>query len=107
MIRRILFFGDYPNALERNLNVFFQNLIYQVADEGVECTVIAPVSITKYRNRIRQIPYYREEYTKDKHIVKVYSPKFVSYSCKHFGKIDTHVWTIKTMRRAALRVVER
>ena len=59
-IKRILFVGWYPNNIEKYKNVFFQNLIFSIADSGIECTVISPVSYVRYRNKISLIP--KEEY---------------------------------------------
>ena len=107
MIESILFFGDYPNSADPSLSVFFQTLIYAIADMGVKCTVISPVSVTKYRNQIRQIPYCCEEKTKNGSVIKVYRPKYISYSSKVIGKLDTHTWTVKSLRKAAEKVVEK
>lgn len=106
MIKSILFFGNYPNSIEENLNVFFKNLIYQFADIGIKCTVIDPVSITKYKCNIVKIPQKRIEHTKNGAQVIVYSPRFVSFSSKKIGFVDTHVWTVKAYRRAAVRQVK-
>lgn len=103
MVEKIVFFGNYPNNVDVNLSIFFRNLIYAFADLGIECTVVDPVSITKYRKKVFSIPVERIEQTKNGHEVKVYSPKYVSFSSKVIGKIDTHVWSVKAYRRAALK----
>ena len=54
--KRALFVGMYPNEVNKYRNVFFQNLIFAIADLGIDCTVISPVSITKYLNRVKEIP---------------------------------------------------
>ncbi|MBO5371021.1 MAG: hypothetical protein J6B23_10155 [Clostridia bacterium] len=41
-----LFVGMYPDNVNTYRNVFFQNLIFALADLGVDCTVISPVPIT-------------------------------------------------------------
>lgn len=107
MIKEILFFGNYPNPVDENLNVFFRNLIYQFADMGIKCTVIDPVSITKYKLHVREIPFRRIETTKNGSNVNVISPRFVSFSSKKIGNIDTHVWTVNSYRKAAIRQVEK
>ena len=107
MIERILFFGNYPNPIDKNHTVFFKNLIYQIADLGISCTVITPVSIMKYRNKVREIPYDRIEYTEAGNSVRVVSPRCMSYSSKKLGPIDTHVWTVKAFRNAAIQSVKK
>lgn len=107
MIKEILFFGNYPNPVDGNLNVFFRNLIYQLADMGIKCTVIDPVSITKYRSRVKKIPQKRIETTKNGAEVTIFSPRFISFSSKRIGAIDTHVWTVNAYRRAAIKQVKK
>jgi glycosyltransferase involved in cell wall biosynthesis len=102
-----LFFGNYPNAIEKNLNVFYRNLIYQFADMGIECTVIDPVSLTKYKSRIKAIPLERSEKTSKGSKIRVIAPRYLSFSSKKLGLIDTHVWTVKAYRKAAIKQVEK
>lgn len=107
MIRSILFFGHYPNPADKNLNIFYQNLIYQLADMGVNCTVVSPVSITKYRRDIAIIPKIAIERTSQGAEVCVFFPRYLSYSSKKILGIDTHVWTVKAYRKAAIRVARK
>ena len=102
-IESIMFFGNYPNPIDKNHTVFFKNLIYQFADLGICCTVITPVSILKYRSKVRDIPYDRIEYTEAGNPVRVVSPRCMSYSSKKLGPIDTHVWTVRAFRNAAIQ----
>ena len=45
-MRRILFVANkYPNSVDPNGLVFLQQLIWEMADNGVECTVICPLAI--------------------------------------------------------------
>ena len=80
--RRILFVGWYPNTVEKYLNVFFRNLIYAIADQGVECTVISPVSATRYRTQIGAIPSHYVETTPNGSKVEVYYPRYLSASSR-------------------------
>ena len=107
MLKSILFFGDYPNAANPTLSVFFQTLIYAIADMGITCNVISPISVTKYRWQALKIPYLSEEKTHKGAIVRVYRPRYISFSSIALGKIDTHTWTVKAMRKAAEQVVSR
>lgn len=52
-----LFIGMYPNIISPYRNVFFQNLIFAMADMGVDCTVISPVPLTKYGLKTRSIKH--------------------------------------------------
>lgn len=88
-IKRILFIGMYPNNVNKYRNVFFQNLIFAMADAGIECTVISPVPITKYRKSTKLIPKQTYHYTNKKSKVEVYYPRYISASSKQIGSFNT------------------
>lgn len=106
-LRKILFVGMYPNKVDKYLNVFFQNLIYAMADNGVECTVISPVSVTKYRTRIKSIPAECEEYTKNGAKVKEYFPRYLSASSKQIGKFNTRRITERNFQKCAVKAARK
>ena len=68
----MLFIGIYPNPVDPYRNVFFQNLIFSLADQGVDCTVIMPVSVTHYKGKTKQIPLQDVHTTKGGNKVRVY-----------------------------------
>lgn len=101
-MKRILFVGLYPNAIEKYQNVFFQNLIYAIRDMGYECTVISPVSMTRYKDRIKEIPKETVDYTANGNGVTVYYPRTVSVSSKTIGGFHFYRITEYLFKRAAL-----
>ena len=106
MLDKILFVANYPNPVSENLYVFFRNLIYAMADLGVECHVISPVSVTKYKNKVKKIPQKAIEKTKSGKEINVYYPRFVSLSSKKFGPINTAHYTYNNYARAVLKTVD-
>lgn len=104
-VNKILFIGNYPNQIDSHLNIFFKELIYSIADIGINCVVVAPVSITKYKFKIRLIPEYVEEHTRLGSVVKVYHPRYLSYSAKKILSFDTHTLTVRSFRSAAIKLV--
>lgn len=107
MVKKILFIGNYPNPANENLYIFFKNLIYSVADAGVECHVVSPVSVTKYRQKVKNIPKETIEYTKKGSPVKVYYPRFLSASSKNIGPFRTMYITHRNYLRAVLHMVKK
>lgn len=103
---KALFIGSYPNPVEPYKSVFFRELIYQMADQGVECTVISCASITAYKTKIRNIPQYQEEKTAAGNIVRVYRPHILSYSAKKIGRWNTIHATQKSVETAVMRVLK-
>lgn len=106
MTKKILFIGNYPNPANENLYVFFKNLIHAVADLGIECYIFSPVSITKYRKKLKLIPRECEEITKKGNSVKVYYPRFISTSSKNIGPFKTMHVTHRNYLRAVLKKVK-
>lgn len=84
-----LFIGMYPDKVNPYRNVFFKNLIQEMADQGVNCTVVSPVPITKYRTKIGLIPKKTVDYTAKGSPICVYYPRYVSLSSKKIGKFNT------------------
>lgn len=102
-MKKILFVGWYPNAIERYMNVFFRNLIYAIADTGVECTVVSPASYMRYRTRINTIPKHYFEKTPNGNKVEVFYPRVMSASSKQIGSFNTEVITEKLFEKGALK----
>ncbi len=102
-IRKALFVGMYPNNVNKYRNVFFQNLIFEIADSGVDCTVISPVPVTKYRNRIKEIPRHQEHTTPKGNKVSVYYPRYISASSKQIGKFNTEKISEALFEKSALK----
>lgn len=86
---RALFIGSYPNPVEPHRSVFFRELIYQMAEQGVDCTVVTPVSVTKYKKSVAQIPAHDFEKTPGGGSVEVYRPRYLSFSAKKLGPWNT------------------
>lgn len=84
-----LFIGKYPHPINPYRNVFFQNLIFEIADKGYDCTVISPVSVCQYKTRIGEIPKKTIHETPRGNKVTVYYPRFVSTSSKKIGNFST------------------
>lgn len=87
--KKLLFIGSYPNKVNVYLNVFFQNLIFALADMGAECYVVSPVSITKYRKNIFKIPKETIHTTPKGNKVVVKHPRFISTSSIQIENFNT------------------
>ena len=103
----ILFVGMYPDEYNKYRNVFFQNLIFAMADAGVQCTVISPVPITKYRKAIAKVSKERIDVTPKGSKVRVIHPRFVSVSSKRIGPINTGYYSEKLFQKAALKAASK
>ncbi len=102
-LKRVLFVGEYPNPVDKYRNVFFQNLVFAIAEKGVECVVISPVSITHYRKKASRIPLFEVNRSKSGKQIPVYHPRFVSYSSKKFFCFNSGRWSEHSLQKAALK----
>ncbi len=72
----------YPSKIEPNANVFFQQLIWSLADRGVECRVIAPIAVD-IRPQYISYPYKTIEVTENGSHIEVYWPKYFGLGDEH------------------------
>ncbi len=106
-MKNILFVGLYPNPLEKYRNVFYQNLIFAMADLGIKCTVISPVSVVRHGRKVRNIPFKKQDYTPKGSVVDVYHPRVLSASAKKIGSFNTAIISERLFERGALRLAKR
>lgn len=102
-----LFIGSYPNPVEPYRSVFFRELIYQMAETGVDVTVISCVSVTAYKGKVREIPEFEVEVLPSGKTVKVYRPRIVTYSAKKIGKWNTVRLTQKSIENAVIKQIKK
>ena len=102
-----LFVGMYPNAVSPYRNVFFQNLIFAMADSGVDCTVISPVPLTKYGMSTRSIKYKTIHETSKGSKVTIYYPRYVSASSKQIGNFNTEKLSEKWFEDSLMHTVKK
>lgn len=104
---RALFIGSYPNPVEPHRSVFFRELIYQMAKQGVECTVVTPVSVSKYRSSVKDIPRHSFEKICEGVHVEVFRPRMISFSAKKIGRWNTIHMTLSAFDTAVLRQLKK
>ena len=103
----ILFIGMYPDEYSKYRNVFFQNLIFAMADAGVDCTVISPVPVTRYRRAVLYVSKERIDTTPKGNKVQVIHPRYISLSSKEIGPINTGYYSEKLFQKAALKTAKK
>ena len=106
-IKNALFVGMYPNEVNKYRNVFFQNLIFAIADTGVNCTVISPVPITKYRRRLKEIPKKTVHKTSKGNSIDVYYPRYISASSKQIVFFNTETLSEHLFENSAIKVAKK
>lgn len=103
---KILFVGMYPDEYSKYRNVFFQNMIYAMADTGIECTVISPVPVTRYRRHLAQVSKERYDITAKGNKIRVLHPRYISLSNRKVGPINTGYYSEKLFQLAAYQAAK-
>lgn len=83
---------------------FVDQLVCQIADLGIECTVLNPVSITRkiiYKEPLKPKQWYR--ITQNSNKIRIICPRYVSFSSKNIGKINTSQWTLNSFMDSCLK----
>ncbi|HWQ89325.1 MAG TPA: glycosyltransferase family 4 protein [Desulfitobacteriaceae bacterium] len=83
----------YPTVISPTSHVFVRNLVWGLADQGVECSVISPVAIN-LNYKYASLPKVTEERTPSGSVVKLYFPRFISFGQRKLaGFKTTHLTT--------------
>lgn len=93
----------YPNRQAPASQVFVQQLVWALADLGVECTVICPVAVNLHP-RLMKLPAKLTEVTDTGRLVTVHFPKFISFGQRNFFGFKTARLTTNLFYRAVLGV---
>lgn len=104
---RGLFIGSYPNFLNPYNAVFFRELIYACADQGIDCDVISTVSIMHGGVKAFQVPFFHEEYTPQGSRIGVYHPKTFSFSAKKIAGFNTMDYTLAAGHYAVMKTLKK
>lgn len=74
----IILANKYPNQIEKNVNVFTQQLTWCFADMGISCKVICPkpIGYEKMKARLKSFQIEKSENGK---IIEIYRPTYLSF----------------------------
>lgn len=96
--------NKYPNPVEENVLVFLQQLVWSMADKGIECTVICPVPVNINPKYIK-FPYKTYEKTENGSEVTVYFPKYIGFGQSEILGYNPARITTNNFTRAIRRVM--
>ncbi|MED3652390.1 glycosyltransferase family 4 protein [Heyndrickxia sporothermodurans] len=106
-IKKICLIADAFPTETNPKNPFIEQLVIAFMNQGVQCTVLNPVSITN--SLIHKTELSPKEWTKSTEagIIKVYSPRYVTFSSKKYGIINTNMINLKLFQESCLRVLKK
>jgi len=96
----------YPNDLQPAKHVFLQRLVMEIADMGIQCTVIAPIPSHQARF-FRSLPYHVVQITKQGNKVHVFFPRYFSLSESVLLGIKLSHITINGFFAACISVIKK
>lgn len=97
--------NKYPNPLEPNILVFVQQLVWEFADQGIDCCVVAPLPVNinpKYLN----FPYKKIERTDKGNEVKIFMPKYIGFGQSNIFGLNPSKLTTNNFTSAVSRVIK-
>ena len=103
-MKKICFISSrYPTEVTPTTHVFVQQLVWSLADLGIECTVISPVPINKNKE-LFALPLKKSEYTTQGSRIDVYFPRYVSFGQNKMGKLKLSKFTLDNFYKATYKV---
>jgi teichuronic acid biosynthesis glycosyltransferase TuaC len=108
MIKKLCIITDGYTSEERPFNEFVDQLVCQFRDQGIDCTVISPLSLTNVIFRGNPLlPYFRERKTPNGNMIAIYSPRYLSAASVRKGIINTTNITLGNFIHAAQRTFKK
>lgn len=79
MLKQLCFITNkYPNEIDKNALVFLQQLIWEISDKGINCTVICPVPIN-INPKYLKLPQKTYEKTSKGNVITIYFPRYIGF----------------------------
>lgn len=105
-MRLAILTGNYPSANGRAGGSFVRQFALALSRAGVECTVVAPVSVVASRNWPLDA---RESSEQDggSSAIRVLRPRYVSFSAKQMPGFNTALLTLRSFTNCAIRTLRR
>ena len=106
---KICFITDRYPTEEYPVNTFLDKLVCQMAEQGVDCTVIAPYRpiVDRINKKNYKTPFYRERIAKSGKIIKIYNPTYLWGSYKKFAGINMAQIGVKIFAGCVGKVIKK
>lgn len=102
-IERICIIADAYPTKNNPKNPFIEQLVIAFTKLGINCTVINPVSITQHLMHKNELPPIVSERNTDAGVIKIYSPRYMTFSSIKKGLINTNLLNAYFFRKLALK----
>lgn len=97
--------AGYPS--ENNpVYTFVEQFVSELADNGISCSVIAPVSVTNKIVRKEKLePKFSVKVTKKGNKIDIYRPRYLSFS-KKISFVNTTMLTYKNFKKSVFKIIK-
>jgi len=107
VLKEITFITNkYPNPFDRNVLVFLQQLIWEMAEKDIKCSVICPVPVNINPKYFR-IPYKTFEETENGAIITIYFPKYIGFGQSKVLGFNPAGITTNSFSRSVRKVISK
>jgi len=96
----------YPTSITPSEHVFVKQLVWELADLGINCTVISPLSVNQNPN-FYKVPVVSEEKTNKGSIVNLRFPRYISFGQKKLGNRNTVHFTTSVFHKTVLKEIKK
>lgn len=100
MSKQICFILDWYPTPTNNGCIFAKNLIVAIADQGIDCVVIAPRIMNA---QFEDVPYDRNEKTEKGNTIRIFTPNYLHLSSRK----QTIKLSMKNHFKAVMRVIKK
>lgn len=106
-IKNICIITDAYPTPDDPKNPFIDQLVVAFAEKDINCTVINPVSVTKkiIRKSVLRPKQWSKKTLNNK--IQIYSPRYVTFSSKKFGFINTNTLNLKFFEYSCIKMLKK
>ncbi|MEK4251409.1 glycosyltransferase family 4 protein [Paenibacillus sp. FSL W7-1287] len=105
-IERICIIADAYPTKNNPKNPFIEQLVIAFTKLGINCTVINPVSITQHLMHKNELPPIVSERNTDAGVIKIYSPRYMTFSSIKKGLINTNLLNAYFFQKACIKMIK-
>jgi len=96
--------SKYPTKYNPAALVFVQQLVWAIADLGINCTVICPIAVNIDVKMGLNIPKKSIEVTSKGSEITVYYPKYIGFGQQNLRVMNTAIFTLESFTNAIRKV---
>lgn len=107
MLKRLcIITNKYPTSIEPNVLVFLQQLVWEFADQGIECSAICPLPVN-INPIYAKIPFMLNEKTENGATIDLYFPKYIGFGQSYIMGNNPAGLTTNNFTSSAMRVTKK